>query len=29
MMTKADYAVIGDVHEVLPALIAKLKNNGA
>ncbi|WP_420627935.1 electron transfer flavoprotein subunit alpha/FixB family protein [Candidatus Leptofilum sp.] len=25
MMTKADYAVIGDLHEVLPALIAELK----
>ncbi len=29
MMTKADYAVIGDVHEVLPALIAELRNNGS
>ncbi|MCA9901191.1 MAG: electron transfer flavoprotein subunit alpha/FixB family protein [Ardenticatenaceae bacterium] len=25
MMTKADYAVIGDLHEVLPALIAELQ----
>ena len=25
MMTKADYAIIGDLHEVLPALIAELK----
>ena len=25
MMTKADYAVTGDLHEVLPALIAELK----
>ncbi|MBK7897737.1 MAG: electron transfer flavoprotein subunit alpha/FixB family protein [Anaerolineaceae bacterium] len=25
MMTKADYAVIGDLHKVLPALIAELK----
>ena len=26
MMTKADYAVVGDLHEVLPALIAELRN---
>jgi electron transfer flavoprotein alpha subunit len=26
MMTKADYAVIGDLHEVLTALIVALKN---
>lgn len=25
MMTKADYAVVGDLHEVLPALMAELK----
>ena len=24
MMTKADYAVVGDMHEVLPALLAEL-----
>jgi electron transfer flavoprotein alpha subunit len=25
MVTKADYAVIGDLHEVLPALVAEIK----
>ena len=28
MMTKADYAVVGDLHEVLPTLIAKLREIG-
>jgi electron transfer flavoprotein alpha subunit len=25
MVTKADYAVIGDLHEVLPAIIAEIR----
>jgi electron transfer flavoprotein alpha subunit len=25
MVTKADYAVIGDLHEVIPALIAEIQ----
>ncbi|HUM68422.1 MAG TPA: electron transfer flavoprotein subunit alpha/FixB family protein, partial [Chloroflexota bacterium] len=28
MVTKADYAVIGDLHEILPALIAELRRRG-
>ena len=29
MMTKADYAVVGDMHEVVPAIIDELKRRGS
>jgi len=29
MMTRADYAIVGDLHEVLPALAAALRDRGA
>jgi electron transfer flavoprotein alpha subunit len=29
MMTKANYAVVGDMHEVVPAIIAELKRRGS
>jgi electron transfer flavoprotein alpha subunit len=29
MVTKADYAVIGDLHEVVPAIIAELRRRRA
>jgi electron transfer flavoprotein alpha subunit len=25
MVTKADYAVIGDLHEIVPAIVAELR----
>ena len=29
MMTKANYAVVGDMHEVVPAIVAELKRRGS
>ena len=29
MMTKANYAVVGDMHEVVPAIIEELKRRGS
>jgi electron transfer flavoprotein alpha subunit len=29
MMTRADYAVVGDLHQVLPALIKELRTRDA
>ncbi len=29
MVTKADYAVIGDLHEVIPAIVAEIKSRRA
>jgi electron transfer flavoprotein alpha subunit len=26
MVTKADYAVIGDLHEIVPAIVAELES---
>ena len=28
MVTKADYAVIGDLHAILPAVVAELRRRG-
>jgi electron transfer flavoprotein alpha subunit len=29
MMTKANYAVVGDMHEIVPAIIEELKQRGS